>query len=332
MLAMNTRLHRYCCPGWMLNAVGMSGCTPAPFTFLWLAVILAFPAVSARAGIWIEPVVEDSPMIKKGHLEGGINGEAAHRSDGKTPLMLAVEADQNDVVDYLLGKGADLSLKDAAGETAMDIARKGKYPDIAAKLDAYVTAHPNGAEYYASKTPTLFIVSGTDQTGAPDSDAPQSLMVYAMGKDGQALADAPVKFSVEDGTLHLLTDASSPPSASLVLRTDDSGICRANVHLPKTPDTVVRIMVSAGVGAAVSTVEFTATSKVVPRSVGTGVVSCFSPTDQAAVLNGDGSVDVSWENRTDDETCIKIWIRVPGAWKLALTVPAHSTSAHIPPQ
>jgi len=48
-------------------------------------------------------------------------------------------------------------------------------------------------------------------------------------------------------------------------------------------------------------------------------------------LNPDGSIDVTWVNHTDDETCIKVWLRLPGAWKLGAQVPPHSTKAHVPP-
>jgi hypothetical protein len=268
-------------------------------------------------------------MIKKGHLEGGINGEAAARADGKTPLMLAVEAHQLDVIDYLLNHGADLSLKDASGETAMDIARKQRAGDAAAKLNAYLAKHPIPSVYYAARTPVLYIVSGTNQSGSPDCGAPEPLVVYVMNKeDGQLMADAPVKFAVDDGGKHLLLGASSPDSPSLLVRTDDEGLCSANLHLPETPNTPVAITASAGIADKVSTVKFTAVTNDGSHGAST---SCFNPTDQTASLNPDGSIDVTWANHTDDETCIKIWIRTPGAWKLALTLPPHATSAHIPP-
>ena len=47
--------------------------------------------------------------------------------------MLAIEAGQVDVVDYLLSHGADPAAKDASGETALKIARRGKDAKLAAK-------------------------------------------------------------------------------------------------------------------------------------------------------------------------------------------------------
>ena len=314
----------------MANVLGPRPAAGA-FRFLRLAslaLLLSYEVHLARAGqIFIQPIIEESPMIKKGHLEAGINGDAAPRKDGKTPLMLAVEANQIDVIDYLLEHGVDLSLKDAAAETAIDIAHRGKSGDIARKLDAFVAQHPNPSIYYAARTPVLYIVSGQNQTGAPDCGAPKTLTVYAMGRDGRPLVDAPVKFSVEGGGPHLVTQASSPDSPTLLLRTDEYGICIANLHLPKTPNTRVRIIASAGLGDSASKVTFNAATN---DGKSGGSVSSFNPTNEHAVLNGDGTINVTWQNQTDDETCIRVWMETPEGMKAVLTVPAHSTSARIP--
>jgi len=299
-------------------------------TIRWCALFAilgaAFPA---RAGIWVQPVIDPNPMIKKGHLENGINGEAAHRPDGKTPLMLAIEAHQPDVIDYLLAHGADLSVKDAAGETASFIAHRLKLQDIATKLDAYLAKHPNPADYYAGQTPLLAIVSGSAQTGTPDAGGPASLVVSVRDATGQPLVDAPVNFAVDGGGQYLLTEASSPDSPSLLVRTGSDGMASANVHIPKTPGQRIQITASAGVAGRLSTVTFAAAAA--DDAHPSDGDSCFNPTDQAAILNPNGSIDVTWVNHTQDETCIKVWLRTPGAWKLGAQAPPHSTSAHIPP-
>jgi len=307
------------------------GGPPSIFNWLRCFFISAFLAATlhAHAGIWVQPIIEDSPMTKKGHLENGVNGEAAHRPDGKTPLIRAVEAHQLDVIDYLLTHGADPSLKDAAGVTAMDIAHQQPQQDIATKLDDYLAQHPNPAIYYAGKPPTIAIVSGRSQTGAPDQGGPASLVVYVSGTNGEPMIDAPVKFTVDGGGQYLLTEASSPDSPSLLLRTNTYGCASANVHIPKTPGQRIRVTATAGVGKQLSTVTFTATAADDTHPADGD--SCFNPTDEAAALNPDGSIDVTWVNHTDDETSIKVWVRMPGAWKLGAQVPPHSTKAHVPP-
>jgi hypothetical protein len=301
------------------------------FRWVCAALILAMLTTAARvhAGVWVQPIIEDSPMTKKGHLEGGVNGEAGHRTDGKTPLMLAVEAHQLDVIDYLLSHGADPSLKDAAGDTAMDIARRQKQKDAATMLDDYIGDHPNPAEYYAGETPAIAIVSGSSQTGTPDAGGPASLVVCVSGTDGEPMVDAPVRFAVEGGGQYLLTQASSPDSPSLLLRTNLYGCASANVHIPKTPGQRIRISATAGAGKRLSRVTFTAMAA--DDTHPSDGDSCFNPTDETAALNPDGSIDVTWVNHTDDETSIKVWVRMPGAWKLGAQVPPHSTKAHVPP-
>jgi hypothetical protein len=296
------------------------------FRFVLLVGLLGASAITVHAGIWIQPVTEDSPMIKKGHLEGGVNGEGAPRPGGETPMMRAIQAHQLDVIDYLLTHGVNLSLKDAAGETAMDIARW-YAPDIAAKLAAYLAKHPNPSEYYGDTTPVLAIVSGSDQTGSPDSGGPESMVVSVTDTNGRPLVDAPVNFTVDGGGQNLLTAITSPDSPSLLMRTGSNGYARANVHLPKNPGDRITITASAGIPGHISKVKFSAGA----ADDGSGGGSCFDPADVSATQNPDGSIDVTWVNRTQEDSCIKVWVRTPGAWKLGITVPAHSTSAHIPP-
>ena len=48
--------------------------------------------------------------------------------------------------------------------------------------------------------------------------------------------------------------------------------------------------------------------------------------------NPDGSVDMSWENHSYDETPIEIEIRqAGGSWRLIARLPAGTTSYHQPP-
>jgi hypothetical protein len=286
-------------------------------------------ALPARAQVSVVAVIEPSPMIKKGHLEGGINGEGTRRKDGKTPLMLAIENHQVDVIDYLLSQGADLSLKDAAGDTAMDIARKMGTGDLAIKLDAYLTAHPDCAVYYAGRVPTLSIVSGNNQSGSPNCDALRSLVVSVTDKDGHPMANAPVQFVVENNKAHIMTGPSSPDSSTLLVRTGDDGQCSVNLHLPGIPLSHIHIIARAGYGDNISTVTFNAMTNDASAGDSTPYWELRNLIGQVA---SDGGVDVTWDNPTNDASCIKVWVdKSGGAYTLFKTLPPDATSVHVPP-
>lgn len=289
-----------------------------------LAVLGSRPAYGQ---VSIGPVFDPSPLIAQGHLEGGVNGEGNPRPEGKTPLMLAAEANDLKVIEYLLAHGADLELKDAAGETALDLARHRLNHAAADLLSTYMSAHPGFSEYYADKSPVLSVKSARSQSGSPGGAAAHSLVVRVADQDGNALADAPVRFTVEGGGSNLLTQASSPDSPSLLLRSDDSGECRANVRLPKQPNTRMHINASVGTGGKASNVTFVALTN---DGTGGDSASCYAPSDIQVSASARGDLDLSWRNNTDDETAIKVWVRMPQGWQLMATLPPHSTAAHIP--
>ena len=297
------------------------------FVRLLAAVCLLLPfGRDVRGQCAVEVEINPSPMIARGHLEGGINGEGASRPDGKTPLMLAVEARDAQVIDYLLAHGADPFMKDAAGGTALELARRVD-ADAFKKLAADQSQHSSPEVYYLGRPPVLSVTSARAQSGSPGYAAAHSLVVAVLDRDGKPMVDAPVRFTVEGGGSHLLTQPSSPASPSLLLRTDAEGRCAANVRLPKTPDTAIHVAASAGVGEGIVSTTFTLLT-----NDGTGGASdvFYRVSNLYSQGNGDGSLDMSWQNHTDDETSIKILIRMPSGWKVVRTLRPHENSIHLP--
>jgi ankyrin repeat protein len=103
-----------------------------------------FPDIPTAAFLLSHGVAPDKPRSPKGRTAlmvacaywcgldmvkllvshgAGVNLAA---EDGSTPLMLAAMNEKQDVVDYLLSKGAKADAKDAKGLTALDYAQKGK--------------------------------------------------------------------------------------------------------------------------------------------------------------------------------------------------------------
>jgi hypothetical protein len=277
---------------------------------------------------WLQIVIDPSPMIKKGHLEEGVNGDGAPRKDGKTPLMLAVEAGQLDVVNYLLSHGADPWMTDAAGESAISIARQEGKDEIVAALHEYFMNNEGPHRYYNGIPPLLTATGGKNQSGSPKRAARHSIAVLVSDRYGNPLPDAPVRFSVVGGGKYLLTEESSPPSPTLLLHADESGNCSANLNLPETPNTRLQVIASAGVDGNVSTVKFNAMTN---DGTGGDSVQFFEPSDILGSMNGDGGMTMQWVNHSQDETGFKVWVKTPKGVELYKTLEPHSTSIAVPP-
>ena len=59
-------------------------------------------------------------------------------NNGKTPLMIALEEDQADIVDLLLKREANLFLEDSNGNTALDYSKKRYiYPKLLSNMDNF---------------------------------------------------------------------------------------------------------------------------------------------------------------------------------------------------
>lgn len=67
--------------------------------------------------------VGDQEAIKL-FLQAGMSVNEVQKATGKTPVMIAIEANQPTIVSFLISKGADLTLKDQQGRTSLDLAIK----------------------------------------------------------------------------------------------------------------------------------------------------------------------------------------------------------------
>jgi ankyrin repeat protein len=72
--------------------------------------------------------------VIKALVEGGAQVEGSS-FDGRTALMMAAMFNRVEVVDYLIGKGADPRAKDANGITALDAAKTMGAVDTVAQLE-----------------------------------------------------------------------------------------------------------------------------------------------------------------------------------------------------
>jgi hypothetical protein len=165
-------------------------------------------------------------------------------------------------------------------------------------------------------TPVLTLVSGDRQEGAAGTLASQPLIFSVTKSDGTVLANAPVNFTVTGGGL----SATPVTSAVTTLTVSSNANGQAQVYFtePSAPSVHNIIAVKTG------TVQLTASSD-------TNDSSSTDPSNCQSVYNADGSVDMTWANNNNDPIPISIQ-NADGSWKLIATVPAGTTSYHIPPQ
>src|SRR5256714_6380872 len=118
-------------------------------------------------------------------------------------------------------------------------------------------------DYFNGATPVVEMVSGNNQIGDPGTFLGKPFKVRVRNQAGQLLVNAPVKFTVSNGSGAMAAILSGPRQQSLVLRTDANGESAAYHALPDAAGTSTRTTVSAGNSAASSFVTFRGITKFV---------------------------------------------------------------------
>ena len=167
-------------------------------------------------------------------------------------------------------------------------------------------------DYYNNQPPALTVLGANPQTAQPGEWLAEPLTVLVTGKNGSGLVNAPVTFS-------LISGAGTLSSSSV--RTDSQG--QAMVAFQNAPsEGTATIAATANFGNEGSrTVEFVARSQYPPKAAD-GV---------SVTKNADGSMDMTWEDRSDNEEEFVIRVRnhQTGGWEEIGSVPANVTNVHI---
>jgi hypothetical protein len=187
----------------------------------------------------------------------------------------------------------------------------------------------NPIDFYNAQTPILAIVSGSGQIGSPGGFAPAPLVVSVSDTSGNPLTSAPVTFTVVSGSGQVKQSYMSSPANSLTVFANGAGQAEVYFQLSSGSSTTSEITATAGPASSPAEVIFTESTD---NGCGT-YGSPFAPSNVAAVLNPDGSADISWQNNTDDPSDIPVKIKQrDGSWATVTTVPAGTTYVHIPAQ
>ena len=202
--------------------------------------------------------------------------------------------------------------------------------DVSMGLDDFGN-HPLSVDVYADHKPALKIIRGDGQTASPNDYAPQPLKVSVQDERGQPMINAPVTFTVTQGEFTVQASGNITTFKTLTVRTNVEGQAKVYVHTPnqKTAASQITCTVATGPLMSAPTVNFH-----VKTDDGSGEYdSPFGITNVVATMNSDMSADVTWTNNAepgDTEPIDLMYRDVRGNWKLLATVPAGTTSYHVP--
>ena len=109
---------------------------------------------------------------------------------GETPLMVAAERGQTDEVRRLLQAGADLTLKDHEGITALEKAQRNRHADVAALLGGVPVSQRTNAEVSVKSS-----VSGTDYRAQYVTTRRYGVVLQIIGKALMLVGLAAIAFA-----------------------------------------------------------------------------------------------------------------------------------------
>ena len=236
-----------------------------------------------------------------------------------------LDLDQNGLPDYWEMK--------YFGHTGVDPNAPLAWNNALTNLQAYQQGlNPN--DFYNGHAPTLAYVSGDNQMGLPGALVPAPLIV-SVAINGQALANAPVVFTITVGGGKFKTSSTGVFVDAITVLTDWNGQAKAFYQLPPGVLNGTNTIKAAPVGGGYTvSVPYTEKSDGGGGSDGQGgsYGSPFDPTNVTATLNSDGSMDVAWTSNADpnDQTLINIQdFDANGVYSTIATAPAGATSYHI---
>jgi hypothetical protein len=101
-------------------------------------------------------------------------------------------------------------------------------------------------DYFNGVTPIIEVAGGNNQIGDPGTFLSKPFKVRVRKLSGEILVNAPVTYTISEGSGALAYTFNGPPQASLLVRTDNNGEAAAYHVLSDAPGASTRTIASAG--------------------------------------------------------------------------------------
>ena len=140
------------------------------------------------------------------------------------------------------------------------------------------------------------------------------------------MQNAPVNFEVINGDGALFISPRGLESNSLLLRTDQNGICSVYFDSPDVRDfqSAIKAMVGREKGQAIFLVHTTADTNATYNGP-------FQLSNCMGSVASNGDEPLTWQNNTQEAAYIEIYMRYPdGSSEILFTLPPDATSAVVP--
>jgi alpha-tubulin suppressor-like RCC1 family protein len=181
-----------------------------------------------------------------------VDDAGAHSDPQSVNITVALDSDGNGLPDYWqLQYFGHLGVDPNADPDGDDISNLQEYQQSTDPTD-----------FYNGRLPCLEIVGGNDQAGNYDAFLSEPVTIKVMGTSGFsnpfALINAPVTFTVTNGTALLASTTNDLPGSTLVLRSDSNGQVSARIYFPPStsnpPDSTILVSTFSGTNSIAVTV------------------------------------------------------------------------------
>ena len=213
--------------------------------------LLGFSAQTPYSFTWTDSMWWTNAFVAEYSVSAVAVDDGDVQSDPQSVnITVALDSDGNGLPDYWqLQYFGRLGVDPGADADGDGISNLQEYHDGTGPTD-----------FYNGRLPYLEILGGNDQAGNYNSFLPEPVSIKVSGSQffDTFIPNAPVTFTVSNGTALLAATTNDTPASSLVLRSDSNGRVSACVYFPPSssnpPDSTILVGAASGAGSVAVTV------------------------------------------------------------------------------